>query len=146
MHQDWPYCMKCSQVFRKGHLCFWSDDILISSFQISISCPFHGAVLVCIKANIFSWFNISTGSFSEVVCEIAKCICFGLSTNSVHQCLTFNCCYYEIPPASKIAAMSNLLLQGRFFSTSITNKQTFFWKLITWILLIAFITTSFLAD
>ena len=29
----------------------------------------------------------------------------------MHQCLTFNYCYYEIPPASKIAAISDLLSQ-----------------------------------
>ena len=103
MRQDWPYCMKCSQVFRKGYLCFWSDGVLIS-------CTFHRTVLVCIKASIFSWFNISTGSFSEVVCKIAKKnVCIGLSTNCVHPCLTFNYCYYKIPPASKIAAISDLL-------------------------------------
>ena len=68
-------------------------------------------VLICIKANFF--FNISTCSFSEVVCEIAKSVFFGLPTNCVHQCLTFNYCYYEIHPASKIASRSDLQSQGR---------------------------------
>ena len=79
-------------------------------------------VLVCI--NLFL-FNISTGSFSEVVCEIAKSVCFGLSTNYLRQCLTFNY-YYEIPPASKKAAGSDLLSQGRsFLPASAINRGVF---------------------
>ena len=118
--------MKCSQVFRKGHPCFWSDDVLISGLQISINCTVHGLVLVCIKANTFSWFDISTGSFSEVVCEIAKGVCFGLSSNCVHQCLTFNYCYYENPTAFNIAARSDLLSRGRsFLSASAINRGVF---------------------
>ena len=40
-----------------------------------------------------------------------KSVCFGLPSNCVHQCLTSNYCYNEIPPASKIAARSES--QGR---------------------------------
>ena len=103
-------------------------------------------VLVCIKANIFSGFNISTGSFSEVAFKIAKTVGFGLSTNCVHQCLTFNCCYYEILPASKIAARSDLLAQGRSFLPALAINRGVLEKLMTCILLQAFITTSFFAD
>ena len=42
MRQDWPYCMKCSQVFRKGHLCFYQMMYWSQASRSPLVAPFMG--------------------------------------------------------------------------------------------------------
>ena len=82
-------------------------------------------VLVCIKANIFfgSIFLLVASVKSYAKSPKAFALVF---LQTVHQCLTFNYCYYEIPSASKIAAVSDLLSQGRSFLPASAIKRGVF--------------------
>ena len=127
MRQYWPYCKKCSQVFRKGHLCFWSDDYRSQASRSTLVAPFMEWFWYVSKQTSFLDSIFLLVASVKLYAKIAKSVCFGLSTNGVHQCLTFNCLQlWDTPQLPKIAARSDLLTQGKsFLPASAINRGVF---------------------